>query len=276
MESPNLYIKSVDTYNDIKEVIKLHRLIWGLDDFELTPPHIYRATLENGGHILLVYKNKTPVGFIYGFPGIDKDRNNFFYIHNLGIKKQFRSSGIGLKLNLHLRKILIKEGYELVKWTFDPLETSNANLYIGKMGGITNKYITNYYGIMTDAINKQITSDRLIISWWINSSFVKNKIKTKTSAFTINDIKRSKCINLIDKKKRPITNNFTNNLNTYYLECPVNYHQIKKNQPETIKKWRIFVRDVLQSFFSKEVFIIDALYSNSRFFYVLSDNPLKK
>src|SRR6056297_1996671 len=148
MKSENINIKEIKNNIDFKDVIRLHKAIWGLNDFEVTPPHIYKATLQAGGHIFIAYNNDQPAGFVYGFPGYTIDNKRYFYIHNLGVKKNFRSLGIGLKLNLKLRKILLKEDYDIVKWTFDPLESTNANLYIGKMGGIVDTYIKNYYGKM--------------------------------------------------------------------------------------------------------------------------------
>jgi len=270
MKSTDIRIKNIKTIENIKTIIKLHKSIWGLDDFEITPPHIYKATLQTGGHILIAYKNKEPAGFIYGFPGFDGGGSRYFYIHNLGVEKKFRSLGIGLKLNFQLRKILLKESYSTVKWTFDPLESTNANLYIGKMGGIVEDYIKNYYGEMTDKLNKNISSDRLIIKWEIKSSRVVKKLNSGDSFFTRNDVEKSKCLNFISKDNKPKNNNYNSDSNFYFLEIPSNYHEIKANSFNIIKEWRVYVRNILQSFLEKGFIIADTVYFNNKFFYVLS------
>lgn len=270
MKSADITIKAIKNIKKIKKIIKLHKSIWGLDDFEITPPHIYKATLEAGGHILIAYKDKEPAGFIYGFPGCDSEGNRYFYIHNLGVEKKFRSLGIGLKLNLQLRKILLEESYNTVKWTFDPLESTNANLYIGKMGGIVEDYMKDYYGKMTDELNKNISSDRLIIKWEIKSSRVVEKLNNRDSFYTINDVEKSKCLNFIGKDKKPKNNKINYNSNFYFLEIPANYHEIKINTFDIIREWRLYVRNILQSFLKKGFIIVDTVYFNKRFFYVLS------
>src|SRR6056297_247475 len=270
MKSTDIRIKNIKTIENIKTIIKLHKSIWGLDDFEITPPHIYKATLQTGGHILIAYKNKEPAGFIYGFPGFDGGCSRYFYIHNLGVEKKFRSLGIGLKLNFQLRKILLKESYSTVKWTFDPLESTNANLYIGKMGGIVEDYIKDYYGEMTDKLNKNISSDRLIIKWEIKSSRVVKKLNSGDSFFTRNDVEKSKCLNFISKDNKPKNNNYNSDSNFYFLEIPSNYHEIKANSFNIIKEWRVYVRNILQSFLEKGFIIADTVYFNNKFFYVLS------
>ena len=270
MKSTDIRIKNIKTIENIKTIIKLHKSIWGLDDFEITPPHIYKATLQTGGHILIAYKNKEPAGFIYGFPGFDSEGSRYFYIHNLGVEKKFRSLGIGLKLNFQLRKILLKESYNTVKWTFDPLESTNANLYIGKMGGIVEDYIKDYYGKMTDELNKNISSDRMIIKWKIKSSRVVEKLNSRDSFYTINDIEKSKCLNFISKDKKPKNNNSNSISDFYFLEIPANYHEIKIDSFDITREWRLYVRNILQSFLKKGFVIVDTVYYNKRFFYVLS------
>jgi len=48
---------------------------------------------------------------------------------------------------LELRKImLVQDNNDRIFWTYDPLESINANLYIKKLGGVIFHHLIDYYG----------------------------------------------------------------------------------------------------------------------------------
>ena len=54
----------------------------------------------------------------------------------LGIHPDYQSMGIGKKLKEEQRKFAKEMGYDLITWTFDPLESRNAYLNVSKLYGI--------------------------------------------------------------------------------------------------------------------------------------------
>ncbi|MBH9788269.1 GNAT family N-acetyltransferase, partial [Clostridioides difficile] len=80
------------------------------------------------------------------------------------------------KLKYEQRAIAIERGYDLMVWTFDPLETRNAYLNLSKLKGICYTYIENCYGEMQDGFNKGLPSDRFEVSWHLTSDYVVNDI----------------------------------------------------------------------------------------------------
>lgn len=265
-------IISADSFIDIDKVIRLHKTIWGLTNLEITPSHIYIATNHAGGHTLIAYLNDIPVGYIYGFPGRDAQHKTFFYIHNIGILEAYRSLGIGLQLMLELRKRLIENDYHLVKWTFDPLETLNASLYIGKLGGITNDYIPEYYGEMNDSINRGLPSDRLNLYWHIKSKHVFEKLAQITKRKTL-EVNPKLCLNRIGENNDTEDLNAPSKQQNYFLQLPTNYHDLKEKSENATYKWRINIRKHMQKAFAEGLYITDTLYSQNRFFYLLSKSP---
>ena len=68
----------------------------------------------------------------------------------LGVKKEYRGTGVAVKLKLAQRKIALSQGLDLVVWTFDPQRGRNANFNFAKLGVICRKFYRNYYGTLRD------------------------------------------------------------------------------------------------------------------------------
>ena len=88
--------------------------------------------------ILGAYFENKLVGFNYGFPGFLKAKS--IYVHDMGIHPEHREKGIGSKLKEAQKETARKMGYDLITWTFDPLETRNAYLNMSKLHAICDTY----------------------------------------------------------------------------------------------------------------------------------------
>src|SRR5947207_4174252 len=98
-------------------------------------------------------------------------RNGHSYLHSqmLAVRQQHRNGGLGRRLKLYQREDAIARGFELMEWTFDPLEIKNAYLNIEKLGAVARRYNINQYGITSSPLQGGLPSDRLIAEWWLNS-----------------------------------------------------------------------------------------------------------
>ena len=82
----------------------------------------------------------------------------------------WRGRGLGVALKQAQAKAVLQDGYNLMTWTYDPLEARNANLNIKKLGGICRTYIRNCYGKMRDPLNQGLPSDRFEVEWWLDNT----------------------------------------------------------------------------------------------------------
>ncbi|MGH9566998.1 MAG: GNAT family N-acetyltransferase, partial [Candidatus Angelobacter sp.] len=82
--------------------------------------------------------------------------------------------GLGRRLKLFQREDAIKLVYELMEWTFDPLEIKNAYLNLVRLGAITRRYSVNHYGFSSSPLQGGLPTDRLIAEWWLKSERVVN------------------------------------------------------------------------------------------------------
>src|SRR5699024_2652003 len=86
----------------------------------------------------------------------------------LTVLPEYRGRNVGEMLKVEQATLAREMGYSLIKWTFDPLESRNAHLNLNKLRARGTIYSPNHYGGLTDNINKNLISVRLIIEWPLN------------------------------------------------------------------------------------------------------------
>jgi predicted GNAT superfamily acetyltransferase len=102
---------------------------------------------------------------------IPGSRNGHSYLHShmLAVKESHRNTGLGRKIKLFQREGAIARGYELMEWTFDPLEIKNAYFNLERLGAVARRYNVNQYGITNSPLQGFLPTDRLVAEWWMTS-----------------------------------------------------------------------------------------------------------
>jgi len=83
---------------------------------------------------------------LFSVPG-SRGGHSYLYSHMLAVKAEHRNAGLGRRLKLFQREDALARNFELMEWTFDPLEIKNAYLNLEKLGAIARRYNVNQYGI---------------------------------------------------------------------------------------------------------------------------------
>jgi predicted GNAT superfamily acetyltransferase len=76
-----------------------------------------------------------------------------------------RHRGVGYALKLAQRAQALDAGIAVARWTFDPLIARNAWFNLGKLGAVADRFHRNYYGEMTDVVNRGERTDRFVVRW---------------------------------------------------------------------------------------------------------------
>src|SRR5437660_8839689 len=87
----------------------------------------------------------------------------------LAVRSCYRNLGLGRRMKLAQRDDALARGFELMEWTFDPLEIKNAYLNLEKLGAIARRYNINQYGMSSSALQGGLPTDRLVAEWWLRS-----------------------------------------------------------------------------------------------------------
>jgi predicted GNAT superfamily acetyltransferase len=135
------------------------------------PLRIFSLAPKIGGQVIGAWQDETLAGFAFSIPG---NRNGHPYLHShmLAVKENYRNTGLGRHIKLFQREDAIARGYQLLEWTFDPLEIKNAYLNLERLGAIARRYNINQYGITSSPLQGFLPTDRLVAEWWLTSKRV--------------------------------------------------------------------------------------------------------
>lgn len=260
--SENIYIRQLNEAEQLVETGKLIRLTWNMEPI---PLHHALATIKNGGIILGAYIERKMIGFLYSFPGF-VDGKSYLCSHLLAVLPDFRGKNVGEMLKVEQARLAREMGYSLITWTFDPLESRNAHLNLNKLRARGAIYSPNHYGELTDDINKDLPSDRLIIEWSLNNQPLE----------PIRQIDKRYILLESDSEQIPIKNYFdrhlkTNHSDTYFIEIPTNMQVLKQHNISLANQWRLATREVFITLFNRGYEATDIILKDNNLssYYVL-------
>ncbi len=116
------------------------------------------------------------VGFAMALPGV-RDGRPYLHSHMLAVLPEYRNAGLGRRLKLAQRDDALARGFELMEWTFDPLEIKNAYLNITRLGALSRRYAADFYGPSSSPLQAGLPTDRLYAEWWLRSPRVEAALR---------------------------------------------------------------------------------------------------
>jgi len=172
-----IVIRKCHELDEMRACVALQKEVWNFSDAELVPLRMFVVAEKIGGQVIGAFAGNEMVGFALSIPGA---RSGHLYLHShmLAVRKQHQNAGLGRRIKLFQREDAIARGFELIEWTFDPLEIKNAYLNIEKLGAIARRYNVNQYGITSSPLQGGLPSDRLIAEWWLKSKRVETLLAT--------------------------------------------------------------------------------------------------
>ncbi|WP_228548283.1 GNAT family N-acetyltransferase [Sporosarcina obsidiansis] len=250
INSASLTLRLIETLEDLHKVHALESIVWSVED--TVPISHTIATVKNGGLILGAFDGDKLIGFQYSFPGFD-GKEVYLYSHSLGIHPDYRKLGIGEKLKVAQRQVALEKGFDRIIWTYDPLETVNANLNLHKLRAVVVAYIENAYGEMEDEMNSGIPTDRFTVEW---------NIRQEPSDISPIDLQHSP--SLIETS---VTNGFLFAEQTHwrkddeivYVPVPANFQELKQHDFSAAMIWREKTREVFKDYLNNGWVVTDLL-----------------
>jgi predicted GNAT superfamily acetyltransferase len=163
----DIIIRPFKGVEDHDQVYELQAEVWSRST--AVPTNLTIALQRHGGVVLGAF---TPTGemagFVFGFTGQTDipgaARGLHHHSHAAAVKPGLRGMGIGERLKRAQAEIVRAQSINLMTWTFDPLEARNAYFNLHKLGAI----VVNCYGVMNDALNAGLPSDRFELEWWLD------------------------------------------------------------------------------------------------------------
>jgi predicted GNAT superfamily acetyltransferase len=164
----DLQIRSLSSLEHFERCVVLQLEVWGYSDGDLIPRRVFLVAQRIGGQVLGAFDGDTIVGFAMSLPGY-RDGHAYLHSHMLAVLPEYRNAGLGRRLKLAQREDAIARGFDLMEWTFDPLEIKNAYLNIHRLGAVVRRYHADFYGPSSSPLQGGLPTDRLYAEWWLKS-----------------------------------------------------------------------------------------------------------
>jgi predicted GNAT superfamily acetyltransferase len=172
-----LSIRKCESLDEMQAAFALQKEVWSFTDAELVPIRIFVLATKIGGHVIGAFDHDQMIGFALAIPG-HRDGHAYLHSHMVAVREPYRNSGLGCRIKFFQREDALASGFDLMEWTFDPLEIKNSYLNIEKLGAIARRYNVNQYGVTSSPLQGGLPSDRLVAEWWMESSRVESILAT--------------------------------------------------------------------------------------------------
>jgi predicted GNAT superfamily acetyltransferase len=233
-----IVIRDIDRFEELRTVETLQKEVWGCSDLDVVPLTMLVATREVGGVLIGAYDRGDLVGFVYGFPG-HEDRSVTHHSHMLAVKPAYRNHDLGFKLKLAQRERVLAQGIERVTWTFDPLQSLNAYFNFAKLGVRAERYKINFYGESTSSFLHQLGTDRLWVTWMVNSAHVHSLLQGdwRQVSFSADEILPLVQVGSDNAPRRNISSKFLGQKHLS-IEIPADINDLQRRAPTLAVEWR--------------------------------------
>ena len=170
--SPNdVEVRLLSSPVDLEAASEILMQVWG-SNTPIVSREMLRAVQHSGGYISGAFEDGRIVGASFGWLAHHQGESAL-HSHVTGLLPGARHLGLGRLMKSHQREWALERGISWITWTFDPLVRTNAWFNIGVLGGEVAEYLPNFYGTMTDSINANDESDRVLVAWRVDDSGAK-------------------------------------------------------------------------------------------------------
>jgi len=246
-----MQIRKIESLAEMREVERLQREVWGVEDLEVYPALALKPQTEVGAILMGAFDEGRMVGFVFGFPGI-LDGETIIHSDMLGIAEEYRSHNLGYLLKLAQRDAAIARGIERITWTYDPLQSRNAHFNFSKLGVISDRYYIDYYGVTSSFLHR-FGTDRLWVTWLLRSERVRSRIERMIKPGAPGDLDQMPHLVRVGESHEPISADEFDGRRVV-IEIPT---EISANQ----ERWREATRKAFTSAIGNG-YVVEGFYVN--------------
>ncbi|MGH2660181.1 MAG: GNAT family N-acetyltransferase [Actinomycetota bacterium] len=240
-------LRPCTTLEGADEILRIMIATWG--EHQLVPREMIRALSDSGNEPYGAFRRGEMVGYVLGWMGSDRDGRHV-HSHMLAVVPKLRSRGVGYALKLAQRAQALEQGYSVVRWTFDPLQSRNAHFNISKLGVVCDRFHRNFYGAMTDVVNRGERSDRLVVRWDLDRAAGPRPVPKGDEVAVLE-------ANGPDNLPRPVrAEPIAPDGGSLRVCIPRDYAGLKERDPGLAAEWREAVGDVLEECFGHGAIVV--------------------
>jgi predicted GNAT superfamily acetyltransferase len=153
--------------------------------------------------------------------------------------------GIGRAVKLRQRAWALQRDYRTMLWTFDPLVGRNARFNLARLGAEAAEYEVAFYGRMSDAINGDDDSDRLVARWRLDAR--RTVAATEGTNADLSGPAADAPVLAEGPDGAPMVRRDQHGL---WCRVPSDIVELRRRTPAEAARWRLAVRAVLADAFA--------------------------
>jgi predicted GNAT superfamily acetyltransferase len=260
----DLRFRDLTTIDDFRQVVALEQQIWGYTDTtDIVTVPVFIITVKRGAILVGAADARDRlVGFAYSIVGIKAGRP-LQWSHMTGVLPGFQGSGLGYRLKLAQRERALAAGFELIEWTFDPLQAMNAHFNFSKLGTVAEEYSDNLYGESSAALHRGTPTDRLVAEWRIATPHVIRRLeRAGTPAMRSHEVAEAPVANRT-VVQGPWRQNAAVNLAIdgpqLWIEIPTGFTEMQQQVPDLALQWRLQTRELFHTYLRRGYRVVDFL-----------------
>ncbi|MDP5228536.1 MULTISPECIES: GNAT family N-acetyltransferase [Arthrobacter] len=250
--SGEVRIRLLDGHDELAALVRVFDRIWGTEPGHTMMDIPTLVALRGGGHFVSgLFVDGELVGGCIGFHVEPLGRT--LHSHIAGVLPAHAGAGLGRRLKEHQRQWCRERGIDTIRWTFDPLVARNAHFNLTSLGAAPTAYTTNYYGVLTDGINRGDESDRMTVSWRVDDG--------GSPAAVVPPIDDDAALLLsATPDGRPVIDSSVLDsarlsAATVALQIPSDIERMRLDSPSLARSWRLALREAITPLLSSEDWI---------------------
>ena len=245
MSDPQIRIRPLESRAEYEACVALQRDIWGEDFQDVVPATILMVSQQVGGLASGAFDTDGRlVGFVFGISGL-RDGVTAHWSDMLAVRPEGRGLGLGRRLKLHQRDLLLAIGVERVYWTFDPLVAGTARLNLTRLGATPTEYVSNMYGHTGSLLHRGLDTDRFIVEWRLRDPVVERVLAGEPGRLP--KAAQAGPIVTIDPAGSPGDTPLPD-APWVRVELPADIDQLKAEAPEQARRWQLSLRRAFTTF----------------------------
>ena len=241
-------VRPLEARHELKACVELQEAIWGKGFNERVGAAVLKIGARLGGVTAGAFDGEGRlVAFVFGLTGIEAGRP-VHWSHMLAVRPGLRDGGLGRRLKAWQRDELLGRGVTRAYWTFDPLESRNAWLNLGKLGAVVREYVEDMYGESNSPRHRGVGTDRFVVTWEMGSERVRRRLggtERPPAASDVSEVPWAVEVQVVDGVARPGGSGGLPAGGRFLVPVPLDIQGILATDPGLARRWREVTRAVL-------------------------------
>lgn len=259
--------RELSTIPELEQAFALEQTIWGMSAGDAVPVSMLVSMIGSGGVLIGAEDAGTLIGMTLGMPA-QRERERYLWSYMAGVAPAYQSRGVGIGLKRTQREWALAQGYNTIRWTFDPMQRPNANFNFNKLGVTADTYHINRYGEMTDELNAGMQSDRLEVTWRLLDERTLFRLQnTELPTVNVSDalpMLYQHADGEISLMKFPKLKS-----EPLLLQIPADLAKLKRDNLPQAREWQLALREAVVWALERRYLVRDFVYDNNRCYYLL-------